>query len=84
VGERKVFVQLLDSESQLVAQDDRPLVLTGPRAAGSGLAVYGLRLPMALDNGPYRLIAGIYDPAQPGAPRLPTADAADHVVLREY
>jgi 4-amino-4-deoxy-L-arabinose transferase-like glycosyltransferase len=84
VGEHKVFVQLLDSEGQLVAQDDRPLVLTGPRAAGSGLAVYGLRLPPTLDNGPYRLIAGIYDPAQPGAPRLQTADAADHVVLREY
>jgi hypothetical protein len=84
VGERKVFVQLLDSEGQLVAQDDRPLVLTGPRAAGTGLAVYGLRLPPTLDSGPYRLIAGIYDPAQPGAPRLPTADGADHVVLREY
>jgi hypothetical protein len=84
VGERKVFVQLLDSEGQLVAQDDRPLVLTGQRAAGTGLAVYGLRLPPTLDNGPYRLIAGIYNPAQPGAPRLPTADGADHVVLREY
>jgi hypothetical protein len=83
-GERKVFVQLLNGSGELVAQDDRPLVFSGPRAAGSGLAAYGLVLPQELDEGPYRLIAGIYDPAQPGAPRAETAEGADHVVLREY
>ena len=31
VEERKVFVQLLDAGGQLVAQDDRPLVLSAPR-----------------------------------------------------
>jgi hypothetical protein len=81
---RQVFVQLLDGWGQLVAQDDRPLVLSGPRAAGSGLAVYGLWLPQELANGPYRLIAGVYDPTAPGAPRLPTAEGGDHVTLREY
>jgi hypothetical protein len=81
---RQVFVQLLDGAGQLVAQDDRPLVLSGPRAAGSGLAVYGLWLPQELANGPYRLIAGVYDPMAPGAPRLPTAEGGDHVTLQEY
>ena len=66
VAERKVFVQLLDAGGQLVAQDDRPLVLSAPRAAGSGLAVYGLVLPAELGAGPYQLIAGIYDPAAGG------------------
>lgn len=80
----KVFVQLLDSAGQLVAQDDRPLLLSGPRAAGSGLAVYGLALPAELSGGPYRLITGLYDPAQSGAPRVLTADGADHIVLRTY
>ena len=68
VDGRKVFVQLLDAGGQLVAQDDRPLVLSAPRAAGSGLAVYGLVLPTELGAGPYQLITGIYDPAQEGAP----------------
>ena len=81
---RKVFVQLLDAAGQLVTQDDRPLVLSAPRAAGSGLAVYGLMLPGELGAGPYQLIAGIYDPTQEGAPRLKTADGVDHVTLREY
>ena len=70
--------------ASLVAQDDRPLVLSGPRAAGSGLAVYGLMLPSELGAGPYQLIAGIYDPTQEGAPRLKTTDGVDHVTLREY
>ena len=74
--ERKVFVQLLDAGGQLVAQDDRPLVLSAPRAAGSGLAVYGLILPAELGAGPYQLITGIYDPTQEGAPRLKTKDRA--------
>ena len=80
----KVFVQLLDRSGALVAQDDRPLMFSGPRAAGSGLAVYGLALPAELSDGPYRLITGLYDPAQAGAPRVLTADGADHVVLREF
>jgi hypothetical protein len=83
-GDLKVFVQLLDGSGALVAQDDRPLVLSGPRAAGSGLAVYGLALPMELSDGPYRLITGLYDPAQVGAPRILAADGADHVLLREF
>jgi hypothetical protein len=37
-----------------------------------------------LDDGPYRLIAGIYDPSQPGSPRLRTADGGDHAMLWEF
>lgn len=84
VGDLKVFVQLLDGSGMLVAQDDRPLVLSGPRAAGSGLAVYALTLPTELADGPYRLITGLYDPTQADAPRVLTAAGADHVVLREF
>jgi hypothetical protein len=80
----KVFVQLLDGAGQIVAQDDRPILLSGPRAAGSGLAVYGLLLPAELPSGPYRLITGLYDPTQSGAPRVLTADGADHIVLRTF
>lgn len=83
-GTEKVFVQLLDAGGQLVAQDDRPLLLTGPRAAGSGLAAYGLPLPAELAAGPYRLIAGLYDPGQTGAPRVPTAGGADQVLLAAF
>jgi 4-amino-4-deoxy-L-arabinose transferase-like glycosyltransferase len=82
--ELKVFVQILDAAGQLIAQDDRPLIFAGPRAAGSGLAAYGLLLPDELGAGPYQLIAGIYNPTQEGAPRLKTVDGADHVVLRQY
>lgn len=83
-GDLKVFVQLLDGAGKLVAQDDRPLVLSGPRAAGSGLAVYGLLLPEELAAEPYRLITGLYDPTQSDAPRILTEDGADHIVLREF
>jgi len=82
-GTEKVFVQLLDASGQLVAQDDRPLLLSGPRAAGTGLAVYGIQVPAELGTGPYRLIAGLYDPGQSGAPRILTEGGADHVVLHD-
>ncbi len=81
-GELKVFVQLLDGEGQLVAQDDRPLLLSGARAAGTGLAAYGLMLPEELSEGPYRLITGLYDPAQQDAPRIQPVDGAEFVLLR--
>lgn len=74
-GTEKVFVQLLNASGQLVAQDDRPLTVQ------SALAVYGILLPGALPAGDYRLIAGIYDPAQTGAPRVLTVDGDDFVEI---
>ncbi|MDQ3249891.1 MAG: glycosyltransferase family 39 protein [Chloroflexota bacterium] len=76
-GTEKAFVQLLDAAGQLVAQDDRPL------AVNPALATYGILLPETLSAGDYRLIAGLYDPAQAGAPRLLTLDRGDFVLIEE-
>jgi mannosyltransferase len=80
-GTEKVFVQVLNEAGVLVAQDDRPLA-----AALSTLgnpALYTPMLPEPLPPGVYRLITGLYDPAQPGAPRILTTTGADHVLLGE-
>ncbi|MBK8047319.1 MAG: hypothetical protein IPK16_09460 [Anaerolineales bacterium] len=82
-GSEKVFVHLLDQDGQLVAQDDRPLRLTGPLAAGSGLAAYGVPLPAELASGNYRLVTGLYAPDVAGAPRIPVTGGADFVMLSE-
>lgn len=77
-GQEKLFLHLLDQQGQIVAQTDRPL-------AGSGMpgsiASYGILLAADLPDGPYRLIAGLYDPTQDDAPRLLTEVGADFVEL---
>ncbi len=77
-GSEKVFLHLVDGEGRLVAQDDRPL----DGEIGS-VRSYGIRLPSELAPGRYRLVAGLYDPGQPGAPRLLTERGQDSVVLAE-
>ena len=81
-GTEKVFVQLLNSAGQLVAQDDRPLSLPTNQPIMSSLALYGILLPTTLPPGDYQLIAGLYDPAQPGAPRVWTTAGVDHIVIK--
>jgi hypothetical protein len=81
-GTEKVFVQLLNSAGQLVAQDDRPLSLLTKQPIMSSLALYGILLPVTLPPGDYQLIAGLYDPAQPGAPRVLTTADVDHTVIK--
>jgi hypothetical protein len=81
-GTEKVFVQLLNSAGQLVAQDDRPLSLPTKQPIMSSLALYGILLPVTLPPGDYQLIAGLYDPAQPGAPRVLTTAGVDHTVIK--
>lgn len=81
-GTEKVFVQLLNEAGQLVAQDDRPLSLPTDQPSVSRSALYGILLPVTLPAGNFQLIAGLYDPAQPGAPRVLTTAGADHVVLK--
>ncbi len=71
-GSEKVFVHLLDPAGALVAQDDRPLAANGSAPTGDRPATYGIILPDSLAPGVYRLVAGLYDPAQPGAPRFLT------------
>lgn len=80
-GTEKVFIQLLNEAGQLVAQDDRPL-LSSDQAIMPTPALYGILLPATLPIGPYQLITGLYDPAQPGAPRILTAAGVDHVVIQ--
>jgi len=74
-----VFVQLLSSDWQVVAQRDmQPQAGRAPTTTwlpGEVVAdAYSLQLPEKLPAGPYRLIAGMYD-ATTGQ-RLPTSDAA--------
>ncbi|GIV77697.1 MAG: hypothetical protein KatS3mg050_2091 [Litorilinea sp.] len=80
-GSEKVSVQLLDGSGRLVAQDDRPLPTDALRADGAVVAAYGILIPDDLPSGSYTLIAGVYDPAVSGAPRLLTRDGEDRVAL---
>jgi 4-amino-4-deoxy-L-arabinose transferase-like glycosyltransferase len=80
-GTEKVFVQLLNAAGQLVAQDDRPL--TAAARAVDAQTIYGILNPPSLPAGSYRLIAGVYDPAVAGAPRLLTVDGTDFMQLAE-
>ncbi|RLT44935.1 MAG: phospholipid carrier-dependent glycosyltransferase [Chloroflexi bacterium] len=77
-GSEKVFLHLLDGSGQIVGQTDVPFV--AERGAGEA-AAYGILLPDTLPAGPYRAIAGLYDPALPGAPRIATTAGADFVGL---
>ncbi|HEY65749.1 MAG TPA: phospholipid carrier-dependent glycosyltransferase [Caldilineae bacterium] len=79
-GTEKLFVHLVPAEGLPVpiAQTDPPL-----RAADveKQAVSYAILLPETLPQGAYRVLAGIYNPGQPGAPRIPTVDGADHVEL---
>ena len=77
-GHEKLTLQLLDARGKLVAQTDQPF---GAAELAAPLTRHRLALPRFLDPGSYRLIVAIYDPAQPGAPRLLTTAGADHVEL---
>jgi len=83
-GSEKVFVQLLDGQGQLVAQQDRPLGLSTANAAAPATTIYGILVPAQLPAGPYRLITGLYDPVLAGAPRLLTEQGADVIILRTF
>ncbi len=65
----KVFVQLLDGQGRLAAQQDQPLQWKGADAAA--VVSYGILLPETLAPGEYTLIAGLYRPNEDGAPRVP-------------
>jgi hypothetical protein len=77
-GHETLTLQLLDARGKLVAQADQPF---GAAELAAPLTRHRLVLPRFLDPGPHRLIAAIYDPAKPGAPRLLTTAGADHVEL---
>ena len=77
----KVTVQLLDGGGRLVAQQDLPLNEARVLGGDEHLRTYGLPLPEELAPGAYRLIAGLYDGAAEGAPRVLTTAGADAVEL---
>jgi hypothetical protein len=80
-----VFVQLLDSASQVKAQRDRwpgdGLYPTGSLNTGQAV-VDNLALPLDVPPGQYRLIAGLYRNDVEGLPRL-TGSGGDSVLLAE-
>lgn len=76
----KLFLHLLDANGGIIAQNDQPFTAT---ELASRTSNYSLFLPETLPSGPYRLIAGLYDPARPGAPRLLTEDGGDYILLAE-
>lgn len=78
-GTEVVFAQLLNTAGQLAAQADRPLA----DSVGAEAGLYAILLPESLPSGAYRLIAGVYDPAQTGAPRIALTTGEDHMVLTE-
>ncbi len=81
-----LFLQLLNSAGQAVAQHDSPpnggYSPTSTWLPGQTIhSRHALALPADLPPGSYRLITGLYDPAT-GA-RLPVNETADFVDLRE-
>ncbi len=80
----KVFLQLLDSRDQVIAQSDvepaggsRPT--DGWTPGETVLDNHGLLIPPGTPPGAYRRIVGLYDPATMERLRLP--DGSDHVDL---
>ena len=77
----KVFVQMIDAEGRLVAQQDQLLSPAASAADGTERTEsYGILVPRALPSGEYELIAGLYLPDS-GAERVRTEDGADYVTL---
>jgi hypothetical protein len=77
-----VFVQLLNSDWQVVAQEDlQPQAGAAPTTTwlpGEVLAdPHTLSLPEDLPSGEYRLITGMYDPVT--GTRLPVSTGSDFV-----
>jgi hypothetical protein len=77
-GSEKITLQLLDAGGKLVAQTDRPF---GQVELNSAATRYIITLPRELAPGAYRLIAALYDPSKPNAPRWLTAEGSDHIEL---
>lgn len=81
-----LFLQLLAADGSLAAQHDNPpnggYTPTSTWRAGESIVVrHGLVLPAEVAPGPYRLIAGLYDPTT--GQRLTTESGADFVTLGE-
>jgi hypothetical protein len=75
-GSEKLFIHILDQNGQVPSQLDVPFTTQDAQAA---MKTYSVPIADTLPAGVYRVRVGIYDPTQPGAPRLKTSDQSDGV-----
>jgi Dolichyl-phosphate-mannose-protein mannosyltransferase len=82
-GAEKMFVHVtpLDNAGAVVAQIDLPI---GDADLTRPLNTFGIPLPADLPPGRYQVRIGVYDPSQPGAPRLLTTSGADATLLLAF
>lgn len=93
-GGEKIFLHLLDETGTLLAQFDPPL----PVDSFGSTVSYSLSIPSIVasnrtpatehrpgpDTGSLRLVAGVYDPTLPGAPRILTNSGEDSLLLADF
>jgi len=88
-GSEKFFIHVSEQTNPfaLIGQRDEPLILDSSQAIqADGLYVYGYGVPLneAAPAGQYHIRVGLYDPAQPGMPRLLTTDGRDAIVIGSF
>jgi len=88
-GREKFFIHVskADDPFALIGQRDEPLASNLPPAIQvDGLTVYGYGVPLqeSLPAGQYHVRVGLYDPEQPGMPRLLTSDGRDAIVVASF
>lgn len=95
-GGEKIFLHLLDETGTLLAQFDPPL----PVDSFGSTVSYSLSIPSIVpvassrtqatehrpgpDTGSLRLVAGVYDPTLPGAPRILMNSGEDSLLLADF
>jgi hypothetical protein len=77
-GTEKLFIHILDQAGQAPSQLDVPLT---PPDIETPVKTHSVPLADTLPPGDYTVRVGIYDPGQPGAPRLRTSDNADGISI---
>ena len=84
VGEIRVFVQLLDTDGQIIAQAEAPLQ-SATDGAAQGQATSSLALTLTTDeaSAAYQLVAGLYDPITGARLPLSSDGATTTVTLGE-
>jgi len=88
-GSEKFFIHVSEAGNPfaLIGQRDEPLASNLPPAIQvDGLTVYGYGVPLqeSLPAGQYHVRVGLYDPEQPGMPRLLTSDGRDAIVVASF
>ena len=79
-GGEKIFLHLLDEKSNLVAQWDPEFQMDGAQQSTAA----AMPIPSTLPAGSLRLVAGLYDVTDEGAPRVPTTAGEDSLQLAYF